>query len=650
MALLLQLTGTGSVSGTVVSAATGEPISGVSVVLVRKDPALNRVGLLLANETRSAPGEKVFTADLLRTFRSAIEAASLDGDVDPPATAFAEGLKAFPLDDILELRVSPIDGAAAVFRSSPPTLTDAAGRFSFEGIPPGNYRLTFSADGLATQAWGQHTIGDGGVPFTLSSGEHKSGLVMRMSAPGAVSGRLFNQQGQVAPGVPVNLLRSTYDANGEMQMRRVASSLSDDRGEYRLFYLPPGHYFLSAGHAAGELTSTGFFVPNRLTGYISPNQSSEPFGLTYYPGVSTVDAAAAIDVQPGAEVTGIDLRVNSPQSFRVRGRIIDSSTKQPPEFVTTTLSVESDVVDYLGMTTSRVSYNRADGAFEIPDLPPGAYRITARGAASPPTLNGIPFTAAPASATSAEMKAYIAAVNDAERARPRASAGITVTNADVDGVLLTLVESRTIAGSFRVDGQGRAFSLAELHVELRASGRSNSFATGDGPQFQAATADGNFRIRNVLPGGYRLRVFGIPEGYYIKEARLGDNDVLESPLIFSGLDPALNIVLSPKVANVEGIAVRADGQPMPVAQVVLIPGNRERVDLFKTVVTDSRGRFAIPSAAPGNYTLAAWETLEPYAYFDPEQVAQAEQFGTTLRLAESSSSVVSIAIVPAGRR
>jgi hypothetical protein len=169
---------------------------------------------------------------------------------------------------------------------------------------------------------------------------------------------------------------------------------------------------------------------------------------------------------------------------------------------------------------------------------------------------------------------------------------------------------------------------------------------------QPTAADGTFRANHVLPGEYSLSVVGLPEGFYVKEARLGNTDVLNSPLHLSGpTSNSLEILVSPNVGSIEGMAADAAGQPLPGAQVVLIPNrNRQRTELFRPVAADSTGRFVIGSIAPGEYTLAAWDAIEPYAFFDPELMTQAERQGRGIRVTESSKQAVNVtAIVVAGR-
>jgi hypothetical protein len=111
----------------------------------------------------------------------------------------------------------------------------------------------------------------------------------------------------------------------------------------------------------------------------------------------------------------------------------------------------------------------------------------------------------------------------------------------------------------------------------------------------------------------------------------------------------LEIVVSSKAAQVEGIIRDDRSQPATGARVVLVPDvARNYPERFKEVVTDQNGRFVLSSIPPGDYKLFAWEALEPYSYFDPDLLRRHEQRGRPVRLVESSRETVDLRMIPAG--
>jgi hypothetical protein len=214
---------------------------------------------------------------------------------------------------------------------------------------------------------------------------------------------------------------------------------------------------------------------------------------------------------------------------------------------------------------------------------------------------------------------------------------LTVVNSDIDGVVLSLGLSGTISGRIRVEGDTTP-SLDFLRVQFKNNVPTSSMESGQNSR--PVTADGTFRVENVRPGDYRVVLTGLPKGFYLKRARAGDTDVLNSPLRFGGGDATgLELVLSPNTGTLEGSTQAG-------AMVVLIPTrNRERTELFRSVTADTTGHFAIPDISPGDYTLVAWESIEPFSFFDPNLIRQAETQGTAVHIEESAKQAVKVTAI-----
>lgn len=134
-----------------------------------------------------------------------------------------------------------------------------------------------------------------------------------------------------------------------------------------------------------------------------------------------------------------------------------------------------------------------------------------------------------------------------------------------------------------------------------------------------------------------MRVTGLPDDVYVKDARFGSADVLNQPVQISGpTADVLEVVLSPAGGRIDGSVVDDRRQPMPNAQVVLVPDNRARIDLFKVSAADQSGRFTFRGVAPGGYKVLSDAALESFAYFDPQVSQRAESSTAAVRVAEST--------------
>jgi hypothetical protein len=237
-----------------------------------------------------------------------------------------------------------------------------------------------------------------------------------------------------------------------------------------------------------------------------------------------------------------------------------------------------------------------------------------------------------------------------------AYATLNVGNADVENIALTLVAGGSVAGRLRMDGAGDASSQSlapNLKVQLNTSlnGVPANIPGIFRPRPGDVSGDGAFTIPNVRVGEYRVSVDGMPSGYYLKEARIGPNDVLNRPFQFTagGADQnTIEIVLGTGAPSVSGTATNERLDAIPGALVVLVPERlRDRLDLYKTATADANGRFTISSVAPGDYKIFAWEALEPNAFFDPELLKQVDSRGKSVHLGELSAPTADVRVIPA---
>src|SRR5207302_6021188 len=86
-----------------------------------------------------------------------------------------------------------------------------------------------------------------------------SNVPIPMLQTGAISGVIRDPLGMPLGNVEVQALKASYQT-GRRVLTAVQSVQSDDRGEFRLFWLTPGKYFAVARHA--DLT----FSPIRAAG------------------------------------------------------------------------------------------------------------------------------------------------------------------------------------------------------------------------------------------------------------------------------------------------------------------------------------------------------------------------------------------------
>ncbi len=135
----------------------------------------------------------------------------------------------------------------------------------------------------------------------LTGAERKHSIVLSSQAYGSVR----DLEGRAVPGINVAAMRLSY-SYGRPQFAEALSKTTDDRGEFRIFPLPPGEYYVGVTPAATAV------LPGPTNNWVK----------TFFPGVTDPLAAAALVVSDGAEVPGIDFSIQpiaSIPTFKISG-------------------------------------------------------------------------------------------------------------------------------------------------------------------------------------------------------------------------------------------------------------------------------------------------------------------------------------------
>jgi hypothetical protein len=401
---------------------------------------------------------------------------------------------------------------------------------------------------------------------------------------GALSGRISDANGDPIQGADVQAFRYAYQ-DGRRILIKGDSASSDEQGNYVIPSLIPGPYVVSAAAKSGEA---------RLP--------------VYFPGTNDVSSASSIDLLPGMNFTGVDLRVMDSRPVHVRGRMTNGLTGQPAAGVAVTLVPRRGTV--ATGSTQRVTAS-AGGAFDFHDIAPGSYDIVASMSQNADLLGaGFP---------------------------------VDIGSADVDNINLVLQPQFTIAGKVTVENQTAPnINLSSLRVELRREPYTPELLV----VLPTIAADGTFRLYGVTPGEYRLKVDGIPNTY-VKFARFGTIDALNPPIhIDAGIGP-LDIVLGLNAGTVDAVVVDDKLKAVLDATVVLVPEppRRNRADLYESKGTDSTGRARLTGIAPGDYRVFAWDDIPSDAWFDPDYIRPYESRGKAVHISEGGVDTVQLDLI-----
>jgi hypothetical protein len=529
--------------------------------------------------------------------------------------------------------------------------TDDQGRYQITELTAGNYTVTGSKNGFVDAVYGQRRPLQQGTPITLADAQAAASIDLRLTRGGVITGRVVDEDGESLARALVTIQRYQY-VGGERQLRPFGGDQTDDRGQYRVFGLPPGDYYVSATTAGlGQLLGRGMqqlaagvaALAGRPgggrsgpLGPLSGSEDPEPTGYapTYYPGVVSAPEAGRVVVGPGQEVSNIDFQIQLVPLATVSGIVAGADDVVPVML----MAEDSGGRGPLGgpMLTGR---SQADGTFSISNVPPGRYVAVARSGGRGNDPN--PKTA---------------------------MQSIAVNGQNVGGVTLMLQGGVTLSGNITVESAGTpaptdysGFRVDVPDVTPLPFGGGGGPGGGRGGAAGGGRVEKNgvFEIANLLPGRHYIRVAGGGLGqaagqgrggqpqaqgqWTLKSVLVGGQDVTDQAV---DLKPGQNVenvtvVLTDRSTALTGTVRDAAGAPMTAITVIVFSTDqqfwRAQSRHIQTSRTDAAGAFRLRGLPPGDYFVVAVDGVEQGEWFDPAYLEQARNGATRITLREGET-------------
>ena len=479
----------------------------------------------------------------------------------------------------------------------------ADGRFDLKNVPAGQYHMSVSRDGYFRVEYGQNKPGDPGAMFSLRPGERKTDLLFRLGRAGVITGRIFNEDGEPMSGVMVSALKSTYE-NGRPDLQLIGNSDSNDLGEYRIFGLAPGRYYISAqspawDHVVGDSQFSGDAKTATEKGHTK----------VYFPNAPDPAKASTVTVKEGEEVPAIDFLMKEITVYRIRGKLVNLVSKQGhrPSYVSGYRRNERN--DWMGLRPDMPP--GPDGSFEIAEVPPGEY-----------TIVGMVFD---------DNKAY------------RAQQDVDVTSADIDGVILAVGPGVTIPGTITWKGKPDVTNN-EIRVYLRPEQRERGFGAS-----AYVEENGQFTLKDTPDGDYKIEVLGLSKDSYVKEVRFGQTLLPDTELRVKGVGANLEVTVSSRGAEVDGAVLTSENMPATGVWVVAVPEENKRkyTRLYKAIMTDQYGHYELHGLAPGKYKLFSWQDVKANEWEDPDFLKQYEDKGESVEVQDGEKKATPLKVIQA---
>jgi hypothetical protein len=420
---------------------------------------------------------------------------------------------------------------------------------------------------------------------------------------GVITGKLLDEEGEPVREASINVFRQVR-AGSSARLAGVRGESTNDVGEYRVAELAPGRYVVQA---AVEQDFSDEDAPRP-----KKDESRESYVSTFYPGVTDPASAAAVEVGPGQEVSGINITLRKSRVYFVSGKVAGATSGQL-KLMNASLTPRESRMRPLVSSYIWPRVN-PDGSFTLANVQPGSYNI---------------------------------ALMLGESGRPSVVGRTTVdvAEADVEGVVVPVSQGVTLSGLVRVERKEKV-EVHGVRLMLRPVEDAESFS-----YTTMVKENGTFRIEGVMPDRYSVAVNDLPEGAYLKSVRFGNHEAPDKSVDLSQAQGSgsIELVLSPNAGTVEGL-VTDDGKPAPGSSVLLVPDppQPEEPHRWKWANTDQNGRFSIKGVDPGEYKLYASNESLSGANEDPEALMPFEEKAVKVTVAEKGRERVEIELLKPG--
>jgi hypothetical protein len=512
-------------------------------------------------------------------------------------------------------------------------VTDDDGSFVVTGLPAGSVVMLASKAGYVSGAYRATRPGRPGVAASLDPGGTLD-VVLRLGRGAVLAGSVRDPAGTPIQGVRILAIRTSARAP-EIRLQEVSSRLelvptapsqiaevlTDDRGEFRMYGLSAGDYYVAAmpkgssvTGGVGRRSSSDVDEILRQLRLRTPPARGEPappvdvpstraysFAPIYYPGTPVRSESARVTLSTGEQRAGLDFVFSAVPMTTIEGALVTPGGA-PPEAAQVSLVTEEGRLPFAGAAPTLAHAPGADGRFVYTNVPPGRVRIVVR-------AREYLFGAELVTAGAAPVIPVTVQLQPGARLRGRVLV-------DASGERERLDSSRIAVGLTPVDAPPSLGAVI-----------GNAFV---GQMKLSVNGDGTFEFQHLGSGRYRLSAAAASNkdsAWWLRTATLpGRGDVLDALDLALGDEVSdLVLTMTDRPSSLAGRLQTAAGQPAADYHIVVFPADASlwsrQSRHVRAARPDLNGVFQFDELAGGAYLIAALTDVEPEEWQRPEFLA-----------------------------
>lgn len=654
----------GSISGSILDATSGLPITGASIEV----SVLNQAGAVVANASSDLAGNYVITGlspgvytvtARATNYETNSATAAVQANTDTPVSLslFAspgavagQVVAAGTLQPIAGAQINALDANGSVMES---VYSDSQGSFVITGLAAGQYVIAASASGFQSNHVGAIVQANTTTPVQLQLNQD-FGFISGTVAP-------------VVPGTTVQL----FDINNLL----VGTVVADGNGAFSFTGIAPGSYVLTATAAGYAVQSVGAIVQPGQTANVSftltPNPASisgavldtgmQPivnavvrildlnettlgFGYTDAAGFYTignlpigslivvasapeyVTGSVGVTLGPGENKTGVDFTLGA-NAGGISGQVTDATN--PAITIAGAVVLIRSISD--GNVVATASTDQT-GSYLVEHLLPGAYTVTV----SAPSYADQSVGANVVSGETTGANVALLPLPGSIVGSVVNSLGVPVTGSEINvklmdsnqAVIQSLLANESgvfffagvAPGVYTIIASAPGYAVGSIGVIVVANAATSATVTL--PDLPAAIAGQVTNQMIGIPGSTVL----ITDEHGVVLAQLLTDDqgnflaeklppgvvnvtisapnyvsVSQAVILQGGMTNNLQQELTPNPGSLSGVVTDLEtGLPIAGATVIVYDNTRAAVG---SVLTDATGSFAFDRLAPGGYTV-----------------------------------------------